>query len=459
MDKELLRRLGIGNAAADFIEDQNAKHAALGLLTPGTLAAGEIKRMQDACDPMRTIREAERRVFYDLSGAFKHFEQQQLSASLGIAAADSFKIGETAKGLFRMKEVSERLFHDSTIAKSWRASSLASEALKNRVSLGATSQMAREAFERSTNFALPTLTVTKGYLEVFQRQQAEFLRAARVSILGGGVGDALARMRSPWLDLNNVTGSISGVVGLHALGQSLFMRPSFDIETTKFVRSALGDWRDFTSTPGVSVHEPEDREGLYRERGLEPTLVGFPAQAFDQLAEDTGLTTESSAVLALFDAEIPVADFTAAEQHRTNVAFQRLLSFELYLRCFINDAMTSAFGEDWPRHRLPNGIHDGWQEKRSKAEAQGGNVCRLIDYADFTHYLLIIQKADNWKTVFKSVFNRKEDVVESLQRLAPLRVDTMHARPLNITNADLLMLYVETTRIVGATRMHAGRLQ
>lgn len=450
MDKDLLRRLGIGNAAVDFLEDQKAKHEALALLTPGALAARDIKRMQDAYDSMRTIRESERRVFNDLSGAFKHLEQQQLSASLADAAV--------AKGFFRVKEVSERLFRDSTIAKSLSASSLASEALKNHVSLGITSQMAREALKRSATFSLPELSVTKGYLEVFQNQQAEFLKAARVNVLGGGVEEALARMRSPWLDLNNVTGSISGVIGLHTLGKWIVTRPSFDIETTQLVRSALGDWRDFTSPPGVTVHEPEDREDLYRERGLEPTLVGFPAQAFDQLAEHTGLTIESSAVLALFDAEIPVAEFTEAEQHRTNVAFQRLLSFELYLRRFINDAMTSAFGEDWPRHRLPNGIHDGWQEKRSKAESQGGNVCRLIDYADFTHYLLIIQKADNWKTVFMSVFNRKEDVVESLQRLAPLRVDTMHARPLNITNSDLLMLYVETTRIVTATRMHAGRL-
>jgi hypothetical protein len=35
----------------------------------------------------------------------------------------------------------------------------------------------------------------------------------------------------------------------------------------------------------------------------------------------------------------------------------------------------------------------------------------------------------------------------------------MHARPTNITNSDIIMLLSETTRIVGITRMHAGRLQ
>lgn len=71
---------------------------------------------------------------------------------------------------------------------------------------------------------------------------------------------------------------------------------------------------------------------------------------------------------------------------------------------------------------------------------------------------MIIQRNDNWKILFEPLFHRKEDVVESLQRLAPLRVDTMHARPMNITNADLLMLYVETTRIVRAARLYAARL-
>ena len=265
-------------------------------------------------------------------------------------------------------------------------------------------------------------------------------------------------MQSPWLDLNDIKGSINGVIGLRELGQSLAARQPFDIETTQLMRHALGDWRDFTTTPSRATFPTADREVLYHERGLEPALVRLPAEAFDELTDDAGLTAESDAVFALFHSEFPVIDVSQTALQRANFAFERLLRFEIYLRRFIHDAMTKAFGEDWPRHRLPPDIYNDWMDKRSKAQSKGGDAGLLIDQADFTHYLVIIQRNDNWSTVFKPLFHRKEDVVESLQRLAPLRVDTMHARPMNITNADLLMLYVETTRIVGVARMYAGSL-
>jgi hypothetical protein len=43
-------------------------------------------------------------------------------------------------------------------------------------------------------------------------------------------------------------------------------------------------------------------------------------------------------------------------------------------------------------------------------------------------------------------FGRPESVRESFQRLYPIRLDTMHARP--ITQDDELLLYVETRRLV-----------
>jgi hypothetical protein len=47
--------------------------------------------------------------------------------------------------------------------------------------------------------------------------------------------------------------------------------------------------------------------------------------------------------------------------------------------------------------------------------------------------------------VFEPFFRRLEDVRESFQRLHPIRLDTMHARP--ITQDDELLLYVEARRL------------
>lgn len=90
-----------------------------------------------------------------------------------------------------------------------------------------------------------------------------------------------------------------------------------------------------------------------------------------------------------------------------------------------------------------------WVEKRRKAEGAGEPVRPLIAYADFTDYERILLRADNWKAVFEAVFHRKEAVRESLQRLYPIRLCTMHARL--ITQDDELLLYVEAKRLLKAT--------
>ena len=71
---------------------------------------------------------------------------------------------------------------------------------------------------------------------------------------------------------------------------------------------------------------------------------------------------------------------------------------------------------------------------------------RQIAYADFTDYERVICRSDNWREIFTTFFDRPESVRESFQRLYPIRLDTMHARP--ITQDDELLLYVETQRLV-----------
>jgi hypothetical protein len=461
MDKDLLQQLGIGSADADFIKDKNAKHEALDLLVPSARAVLDIARLTELSDPLRLLRQSELSVFNGLNGALKKLEQQNASIALERIVQRSLKtnVVEISQSALRLGHLPEKFFPIYKPAESFGASSLAAVALKNHASLSNASNLARDAFERSTQFSLPAMSVTQDYLGTFQAEQVDFLKTARISLFDGGISDALARMRTPWLNLNKVTESISGVVGLHALGLSLSTQAPFDRATTQLVRNALGDWRDFSTPSNPSVLEAPDREIYYRERGLEPTLIEFPAEAFEQLAEDTGLTAGINALISLFDIDPQGTALSEAALHRATVAYRLLLQLEVCLRRFIHGAMKKEFGEDWPRQRLPPSIYELWKDKQSKAEAKGEAPCPLIEYADFTDYLTIIQRRDNWSAVFKSMFHRKEDVVESLQRLGPLRLSTMHARPTNITNSDIIMLLSETTRIVGITRMHAGRLQ
>jgi len=65
----------------------------------------------------------------------------------------------------------------------------------------------------------------------------------------------------------------------------------------------------------------------------------------------------------------------------------------------------------------------------------------------------IITRRDNWEAVFKPIFCRAESVIESFQRLYPIRICTMHARV--ITQDDELYLYVEVKRLLAAIGIEA----
>jgi hypothetical protein len=115
------------------------------------------------------------------------------------------------------------------------------------------------------------------------------------------------------------------------------------------------------------------------------------------------------------------------------------------LRRFIDKHMTRAFGPNWPKHRLPNGMYDEWKERKHIAEQAGAETRLLIEYADLADYEPLICQRDNSREVFVPFFKRPESVRESFQRMYPIRVDTMHARL--ITHEDKLFLEVEIIRL------------
>lgn len=163
-----------------------------------------------------------------------------------------------------------------------------------------------------------------------------------------------------------------------------------------------------------------------------------------------GLASPPPAIVDLYDRDIHAPDEDEEESGfaRTNSAHDRLQRLETHMHQFIHKKMSEAFGEDWIKHRAPDEIRKAWLEKKQKARNNGEREFPLIAYADFTDYVQIITRNDNWKEVFKPVFRRKESVQESFQRLYPIRICTMHARI--ITQDDELYLYVEMKRLLNA---------
>ena len=107
--------------------------------------------------------------------------------------------------------------------------------------------------------------------------------------------------------------------------------------------------------------------------------------------------------------------------------------------------MKAEFGDDWLLRQLPGGMLESWEQKKASAIEKNEQEQPLIAYADFTDYIKIIERRDNWTRVFKAIFKRQSDVQESFFRLFPVRICTMHARL--ITLDDELLLQVETRRL------------
>ena len=192
------------------------------------------------------------------------------------------------------------------------------------------------------------------------------------------------------------------------------------------------------------------RADFYADLGFNADLTDLPTPAFREGDEIADIRSEPPSLVESYGPPAPSSSATNEEAAfaRTNEAHDWLQCLESHLRRFIDAQMTRAFGAEWPRHRLPNDMYDRWKTKKDAAARMGRPECATVSYADFTDYIPVITRKDNWRQLFKGHFNRREDVRESFQRLHPIRLDTMHARP--ISQDDELLLYVEVKRIMRA---------
>ncbi|MEJ2626788.1 MAG: Swt1 family HEPN domain-containing protein [Pseudolabrys sp.] len=255
----------------------------------------------------------------------------------------------------------------------------------------------------------------------------------------------MASMHSPWVNTQNALSSASGFTELFALGRVLGQQPPYDDDLTGHLRASIGDWRDPITWPEGLEANPVERLAFYNEKGLDSRTTDFSADAFDEIVNIAGLAVRSAP--NLHDQELSEEERSYA---RTNRAHDCLQRFERSFRRFIERKMTSAFGRDWVKQKVPGEIRDDWERKRHKALENGEQAEALIDYADFTDYIRIIERRDNWDAVFKSTFRRRESIRESFQRLHPIRLCTMHAR--YVTNDDELFLLVEIKRITASIK-------
>ena len=259
---------------------------------------------------------------------------------------------------------------------------------------------------------------------------------------------SMSEMTAPWLNVQHEMQSIKALIALQDLGHLVNGAPSFSDRTTDLVRVALGDWQNKIALPD-NIAELEARTALYRDQGADASLAQFSSAAFDQAITVARIKRPPPQLIVTFQSPISAATADEDQGHELrNLAHDHLQRFETQIRRFIDAEMTAAFGSNWQRQRVPGEIYKSWIEKRQKSKDIGQGDYPLIAFADFTDYEPIISRNDNWTGLFAAIFKSRESLRESLQRLYPIRLATMHAR--EVGHEDLLFLYVEVLRICRA---------
>lgn len=329
--------------------------------------------------------------------------------------------------------------------------------------MDALTRATREAREYADKFHIPEMDVftqaaqeARDFMEKFRvpamDEVSRLLRGIRSPIeqqyglTGSALERSLTAMNQPWLDMQDSLTSITGIAKLHGIGHLVASEPPFAASVARTLRADFGDWRDPITWPRAIAHDMNVRAALYVERGFDCRLTDFPVVAFEEGLDSSGLQDDLPVLVTAYGEPVPRSDDDSVQVSfaRNNLVHDWLQRFETHIRQFIDMAMTAAFGSEWPRHRMPNGMYEEWLNKKGKDAT--GLSWPLIFYADFTDYERIICKQDNWKAVFVGHFRRPELVRESLQRLYPSRLATMHARPL--LQDDELYVFVEIKRLV-----------
>jgi Swt1-like HEPN len=281
----------------------------------------------------------------------------------------------------------------------------------------------------STRFAHESIASASNVMKLLGVEFESSLKSAMIS------------MDTPWLRLGQLTESVHAFSELQSLGAAINVRRPYEEALSNALRGALGDWREVTTLPSTIYGDPVIRSDFYVSLGFDSSLTDFTAQAFDESMSLAGLDATEDA---------QEGDHQQPGLARNIRAYRDLFKLEREIRDFIDRAMKRVFGVDWPRQQIPDDMLNDWKAKRQVALKKGEEEQPLIAYADFTDYIRIIERKDNWAKVFQSVFGRPSDVQESFTRLFPVRICTMHARI--ITLDDELFLRAESRRILRAIK-------
>lgn len=360
-----------------------------------------------------------------------------------------------AKSIAAIPTIPESL--QKTLSAASAGDLLASQQAKLASSIISSSAMDRLKMAELANItAVPSIFKDAGkYKSLFATDSIALHAAAQMKFLSGPshldlafknlsgitgsafIADAIARM-NPVLPSSFIS-QYTALDQFKGLADTLRSADVFGESISKTLRASLGDWREQFVLPALP-------QTVYETHGFNTSLTELPSEVFYGIAAEAGLT-DAKRDIELFGPVVKgVNDEDLSQEELNTRCYQRIFRLENRFRTFVEEAMTKHYGEGWFK-QLPGGVKQSVTTMREK-KAAAGEDRTLVQCTDFSHYLEIVNNAVLWKVVFQPLFGttRKADVIESLNRLKPVRDTAMHSN--FVTREDWLMLWVETNRLL-----------
>jgi hypothetical protein len=128
-------------------------------------------------------------------------------------------------------------------------------------------------------------------------------------------------------------------------------------------------------------------------------------------------------------------------------AYSSLYQLENELRIFIEKKLSEKYDEEWWQKGVPLRVRrNAEQNKEKEPESSLG----LLYYTEFSDLRKIIQKEENWHTIFKECFRTLEQIISRLDELEQIRHTIAHTRLLsNVDFEKLDLFYREIRKMIG----------
>jgi len=146
-----------------------------------------------------------------------------------------------------------------------------------------------------------------------------------------------------------------------------------------------------------------------------------------------------------YNAEIPQI-LQSERQKRLEEPYKVLQKLETKLRECIQTQLETV-SKNWWKERIPKDAQEKVELRKTKNEKQWpwhiSKDLPFVYYVDFTDYLKIITRRDNWNQVFKTIFKDRDAISVKLRELEPIRNAIAHFRGLSRRELDKLKLLSE----------------